>query len=148
MKPLFTGGMAVLVTMLEGCPDASHLVCQTLFRLTVFHQLPDQQVRLFLQLPTCASSLSWTPVYVDAQPGQSLSKGCALSARLYFALQQSSTLAYLHLLRRAHQQQLIAGVLDCRELPTGVCLHACEAFHGCHACCCHHSTQMMLGCMP
>ena len=49
MKLLFTGGMAVLVTMLEGCPYASPLVCKTLFRLTVFQQLPDQQVRLFLQ---------------------------------------------------------------------------------------------------
>ncbi len=66
MKLLFTGGMAVLVIMLEGCPDASPLVCHMLFRLTVFQQLPDQQVRLFLQPPTHASLLSWTPVYVDA----------------------------------------------------------------------------------
>ena len=66
MKPLFTGGMAVLVTILEECPNASPVVCQTLFRLTMFHPLPDQQVRLFLHLPTRASSLSWTPVYVDA----------------------------------------------------------------------------------
>ena len=65
MKLLFTGGMAVLVTMLERCPYGP-LVCQTLCRLTVFKQLPDQQVRLFLPPLTRASSPSWTPVYVDA----------------------------------------------------------------------------------
>ncbi len=58
MKLLFTGGMAVLVTMLEGCPYASPLVCKTLFRLTVLQQLPDQQVRLFVQPPTHASLLN------------------------------------------------------------------------------------------
>ncbi len=66
MKLLFTGGMAVLVTMLEGCPYASPLVCQTLCRLTVFQQLPNQQVHLFLPPRTRASLPSWTPVYVDA----------------------------------------------------------------------------------
>ncbi|KAL0056322.1 hypothetical protein WJX82_010026 [Trebouxia sp. C0006] len=42
---LASGGMAVLVTMLDACPDASPLVCTTLLRLTAFQdQLSDQEV--------------------------------------------------------------------------------------------------------
>ena len=52
MKLLFTGGMAVLVTMVDAFPAASPWVCTTLFRLTVFQQLPAQQLRLFLQPST------------------------------------------------------------------------------------------------
>ena len=66
MKLLFTGGMVVLVTMLDAFPAASPWVCQMLFRLTMIQQLPAQQVRLFLQASTHTLSLNWTPVYVGA----------------------------------------------------------------------------------
>ena len=52
-----TGGMVVLVTLLDACPDASPLVCTTLFRLTVFQdRLPDHEVLLSMQTLTFASS--------------------------------------------------------------------------------------------
>ncbi len=48
--------MAVLVTMLDACPDASPLVCTTLLRLTAFQdQLSDQEVLLSMQTLTFAS---------------------------------------------------------------------------------------------
>ncbi len=90
MKLLFTGGMAVLVTMLEGCPDASPWISATLFRLTVFQDLPTQQVRLFVRPSTHASLLSWNTSLCRCVA--SLSKGFAF---LYTCtLQHNGTLPF------------------------------------------------------
>ncbi len=64
MKLVLTGGMAVLVTMLDVCPDASPLICALLFCLTASQDLPDHQVRLVVRPSTHASLLSQAPVYV------------------------------------------------------------------------------------